>query len=166
MPVKKDDVKPNSLVELVDDLRKVLALNFGDTELKSSGLARTVTACHGSCTPGRSTSDLAHTHDLPSLVAERDEDDAVVGEEGESGQGGDFLSTVLGRSAADDSGELACESLLHPELTGGIEEGAPLTDGATVTGRDTEDVAIVLAVETKIGWLVRKIEAGAFKVHT
>ena len=56
-----------------------------------------------------------------------------MSEEGDGGQGGCFLSTVLGSGRGDDSCELLAQSLLHPETAGGIKEGRELADSATVT---------------------------------
>lgn len=56
-----------------------------------------------------------------------------------------LLTTVLSSGRNDDGGELAGQSLLGPQTTGGVEERGELRDGATVTGWNDEDVTVPVA---------------------
>ena len=56
-------------------------------------------------------------------VAERNEDDTVVGQGRERRVDSHFLSSTRSTGGNEDTGVLASESTLGPETTGGIPEG-------------------------------------------
>jgi len=56
------------------------------------------------------------------VVAERDEEDTVVGQGRECGVDGHFLSSTRGTGGNEDAGVLASESTLSPETTSSIPE--------------------------------------------
>lgn len=56
-------------------------------------------------------------------VAERNEEDTVVGQGGEGGIDGHFLTSTRGTRGNEDTGVLASEGAASPETTGGIPEG-------------------------------------------
>ena len=66
---------------LLDGVPEVLALESGELELERRGRARAISAREGACAPWRAAADLAEVSELREGrgVAERDEDDAVVG---------------------------------------------------------------------------------------
>lgn len=57
------------------------------------------------------------------LVAERNEDDTVVGQRGEGGVDGHFLTSARATGGNEDAGVLASKGTTGPETTGGIPEG-------------------------------------------
>ena len=68
------------------------------------------------------TVDLAQVTQLREdrLITERNEDDAVMGQGGESGIDGHFLPSTRGTGGNEDTGVLARESTLDPEATSSI----------------------------------------------
>jgi hypothetical protein len=63
----------------------------------------------------------------------------VVSEEGEGGESGGLLSSVLGSGGGEETRELATELAGEPEATGLVEEGGDGGGLATVTGGGTEE---------------------------
>lgn len=57
----------------------------------------------------------------------------LMSEEGDGGECGGLLSTVLSARGGHDGGELLAQRLLHPQTTSSIEECRELSDGTTVT---------------------------------
>jgi hypothetical protein len=97
------------------------------------------------------------------LVAERNKNDTVVGQRRERGVDGHFLPSARGTGGNKDTGVLASEGTTSPETTRGIPEDLrrigrsvhdilsigrggylPLGGERTITGRDTEEEAIVV----------------------
>jgi len=97
------------------------------------------------------------------LVAERNEDNPVVGQGRESAVDSHFLSSTRSTGGNEDTGVLSMESTLNPETTSSIPEGLrrirvsvsiilsnrrgenhlPLSGERTVTSGDTEEERIV-----------------------
>ena len=147
---------------LANNLNEVLAVEVNKLKLLGCRLARTISSSKRSSTPWRATENLSHVGDNGGFVADWHEDNTAVtenfvrrsitegvanslmGEEGESGQGGGLLSTVLGTGGGDDGCELLVQGLGEPETTSLIEECAELSNSTTVTGWDNEDEAVEL----------------------
>jgi hypothetical protein len=113
---------------LLDGEGEVLALDLGNLELLGGGLAGAVATGEGAGTPGGATVDLSQVGELGEGlgVAERDIDDAVVGEGGEGGEGGRLLATTEGAGGDEETTELAVEATSSPLSTGTVPEGLML----------------------------------------
>ena len=59
------------------------------------------------------------------LVTERNENDTVVTQRGESGVHSHFLSSTRCTGGNEDAGVFSSEGTFSPETTGGIPEGLP-----------------------------------------
>lgn len=79
-----------------------------------------------------------------SLVAERDVNNAVVGECAHGGDSSALLSTTLGSGADEQAGVLAPVATSLPLTAGLVPESPPLGGEVAVAGRDTEKEGVVL----------------------
>ena len=90
--------------------------------------------------------DLGQVRELSEggLVAQRDVEEAVVGESAHGSNGSRLLATTESTSGDEQTGVLAPEATSGPNTAGAVPEGLPLSGEVTVTGRDTEEDGIVL----------------------
>lgn len=90
--------------------------------------------------------DLSQVRELSKggLVAQRDVEEAVVGESAHGSNGGRLLATTEGTSGDEQTGVLAPEATGGPDTAGAVPEGLPLSREVTVTGGDTEEDGIVV----------------------
>lgn len=79
---------------------------------------------------------------------EGDEVDAVVGEEGQGGESGRLLSTVLASGSSEESTELSDERTRGPEAAGLVEELRDLGRSSAVSSRETEAVTLSQRIST------------------
>lgn len=78
------------------------------------------------------------------LVAERDVDEAVVGEGAHGGNGSRLLATTEGTGGNEETGVLAPIATRGPDTTGPVPEGLPLSGEVTVASGDTEKDGVVV----------------------
>lgn len=78
------------------------------------------------------------------LVAERDVDEAVVGEGAHGGNGGRLLATSDGTGGDKETGVLAPVATRGPDATGFVPEGLPLSGEVTVASGNTEEDGVVV----------------------
>jgi len=135
-----------SELDLGNDLPELFALSRGDIELKLGRGTRAVSASKGTGTPRGSTVNLGQVGQKGKdvLVAERNEDDPVVGQGRESAIDGHFLSSTRSASGNEDTCVLSSKSTLNPETTGSIPKGLPLSGERTVTSGDTKEEGVVV----------------------
>lgn len=135
-----------SLAALGDGLVEGLALSLGDLDLEGGGLARAVGTSEGTSTPGATTVNLIEVGQQREggLVAQRDVDEAVVGEGAHGGQSGRLLTTTGGTSGDEETSILAPVAAGGPDGASGVPEGLPLSRKVTVASGDTEEDGIVL----------------------
>lgn len=88
--------------------------------------------------------DLGQVRELSEggLVAQRDVEEAVVGESAHGSNGGRLLATTESTSGDEQTGVLAPEATSGPNTAGAVPEGLPLSGEVTVTGRDTEQNSV------------------------
>jgi hypothetical protein len=103
-----------------------------------------LTYSEGTSTPGATTVNLVQVAQLgeDGLVAQRNVDEAVVGESAHRGKGSRLLTTTLSTGRHEETGVLAPEATGGPNTTGLVPEGLPLGREVTVTGGDTEQNSV------------------------
>lgn len=77
-------------------------------------------------------------------VAQRNVDDAVVGQGAHGVKSSGLLATSKAGSGDEETGVLAGEATGSPDAAGLVPKGLPLGREVTVTGRDAEEEGIVL----------------------
>lgn len=133
-------------VLLGEDGPEGLALLVGERELLLRRLSAAVGTSEGTGTPRRTTTDLGEvsksTED--SLVAEGNEDHAVVNEGRHGADDGGLLTTAGGASGNEGTSVLAPEGTVLPLATSLVPEGLELSGPVAVSGGDTEEETVVL----------------------
>lgn len=113
-----------------------------------NGLEPEVNFTHsvGASTPGATTVNLVEVGQERGrgLVAERNIDEAVVGEGAHGRDSSGLLATTGGTSGDEETGILAPVATGKPDGGGPVPEGLPLSGEVTVAGGDTEEDGIVL----------------------
>ena len=107
----------------------------------------------GTSAPSATTADLAVVaKEVESgLVAERNVDDAVVGESAHRSESSALLSTALGAGGDEQAGVLAPEATGLPLAAGPVPEGPPLGGEVAVAGGDAHQEGIVLLEDGGVG---------------
>jgi len=124
-----------------------IALDLGNFELESTGLARTVGGSKSASTPRRATVDLREICYLleGAGIAEGHIGDAMMGESREARHDCGLLPTTRTTSGDEHASVLSVQLSTLPEAASGIPEGLPLSWHVTVAGGDTDDEAIELS---------------------
>ena len=122
-----------------------MALLLGELELLCRWHARAVASSEGARAPGGAAADFAQVAEEGEGggVAERDIDDAVVGEGAHGGDGGGFLTAAHGAGADEQAGVFAPEAAALPEAAGRVPECLPLGGEVAVAGGDAEEEGVV-----------------------
>lgn len=143
-------VQSRCLVDVLgDDFGEMPSMELGTLDLKLAGLTGSVSCSQSGGAVGGSTENFSHVHNVLVLVADRDVDDTLMSQVRNGRQDCRFLTSML-RCGTDDNGShFTVESLRGPELTGRVEEGRDLSDGAAVTRWESEYKGIVFR---KISW--------------
>ena len=151
-----------SLAALRDGFVEGFALNLGDLDLEGGRLARAIGTGKGTSTPGATTVNLVEVgkEGEGGLVAQRDVNEAVVGEGAHGGDSSGLLATTGGTSGNEDTGVLAPVAASGPDRASGIPEGLPLSREVTVAGRNTEKDGIVLQEVLGLSNGVRRLGGG------
>eukprot|EP00026_Physarum_polycephalum_P015798 Phypoly_transcript_16571.p2 GENE.Phypoly_transcript_16571~~Phypoly_transcript_16571.p2 ORF type:complete len:119 (-),score=19.47 Phypoly_transcript_16571:500-811(-) len=94
---------------LLDGEGELLSLDVGDLELEFGGLTGSITTGKGASAIWGGADDFGEGAQLGEAlgVTEGDEDDTVVSEEGEGGEGSGLDSSVLGGCAHEDTSEFS-----------------------------------------------------------
>ena len=116
-------------------------------------IARRETYGEGTSAPSATATDLAVVTKKVEggLVAERNVDDAVVGESAHGGESSALLSAALGAGADEQAGVLAPEATGLPLTAGAVPEGPPLRGEVAVAGGDAHEESIVLLENGGVG---------------
>lgn len=110
-------------------------------------------------TPSATAVDLLQVgeHREDGLVAERDVDEAVVGEGAHGGNGSRLLATTKGTGGNKETGVLAPVAARGPDTTGPVPEGLPLSGEVTVASGDTEKDGVVVLQSVDLDDGVRRL---------
>jgi len=127
-------------------LVEALALDVGNLLLEGGRQAGTSGASERARAPRRAAMDLLKVglEVERVLVAERDEEDTVVCKGGLDSDRSRLLAATGGGVGDEDTRVLASERARGPELASRVPESLPLCREVSVTGRDTEEVRVVL----------------------
>jgi len=129
---------------LADLFVEALALDGGNFELESGGLARSVRPGESASAPWRSTVNFVQVRQQTEClgVTQRNIDDSVVCEGGHGCYSCGFLSSSGSASGDEYSSILPVQTARGPELASGVPEGLPLCWEVTVTSGNTEQECI------------------------
>lgn len=98
------------------------------------------------------------------LVAQRNVDQAMMGQSAHGSDSGRLLTTAEGASRDEETGVLAPETALGPDAAGLVPPSLPLGGEVTVAGRDAEEEGIVLEqllwLRNGVGGLGRSVHQG------
>mmetsp|Transcript_1459 Transcript_1459/g.3217 ORF Transcript_1459/g.3217 Transcript_1459/m.3217 type:complete len:314 (+) Transcript_1459:214-1155(+) len=157
---------PHLCRQLLGDGGQVLALELGDLQLTSRGLAGASGAGNSAGAQGATAADVVHIKQgCASTVAVRHVDHALVGKNGDAAQQCGLLTSNLAGGGGKEAKGLAGQRLLLPVTTSSIPKSLHLSCHGTETGGkpNQERVSLwqVVGVENRVislGWSMHLLQ--------